>query len=211
MMCNSATTLLRDCEVCAVTATPHIKNAPPPPLLQQLPIVPFPLGRFNARALRAPLWFVLRDCEVCEVSYIPRQENRRKCIYIGWSGAGLANLAVPPTLRTRVGGPPWPSATRVHSSSLLRQAAALSHRQQTGPRHAQTLADDGLDPDDLDDPGFDDLDDPGYNDLDLEELNEGAMDWVAPRILVDEGGRGNAPAEPEQSTAPSHTTKGTAS
>lgn len=170
-MCNNATAVLRDCEVCRVSRIPSTENAPHTPLLQQLRCVPFPLGRFDGRTLHAPLWIVLRDCEVCEFFYIPLQETRGKCIYIGRCGAAIANLAVPPTPRTRVGGPPWVIPSRVISTALFRQGVALVHRQPTAPQQVQDLADDDLD---IDDSGID-------------EMLEDAMDWLRQRSLPDEG------------------------
>lgn len=75
-MRNSATTVLRVCEVCRVSRIPATGNAPHAPLSQQLRCVPFPLGRIDARAWREPRLFALRVCEVCEVFYIPCQKNR---------------------------------------------------------------------------------------------------------------------------------------
>lgn len=203
-MRNSATAVLRDCEVCRVSRTPTIENAPPPPLLQQQWCVPFPLGRFDARSPNAPPWFALRDCEVCEVFYIPRQKNREKSIYIGWCGAALANLAVPPILHTRVGGPPGLHPLRVIRTALCRQGAGLSHRQPTATQHAPPLADLDFDLEMYEDAivvssRFRSLSlDRRIGGSDSSQHGKGeatgilvpAMAWISQRILADEGGAG---------------------
>lgn len=95
MMRNSATALLRVCEVCRVWSLPRSNNAPYPTQKIQPACVPLPLSTLARRARIGRSLFDLRDCEVCEVSYYPREKLGKRSIFIYESALDLANLAVP--------------------------------------------------------------------------------------------------------------------
>lgn len=74
MMRNSATALLRVCEVCRVWSLPGSNIAPYPTQKIQPACVPLPLSGLARRSRIGRSLFDLRVCEVCEVSYYPREK-----------------------------------------------------------------------------------------------------------------------------------------
>lgn len=191
MMRNSATPLLRVCEVCRVSSLPRSNNAPYPTHKIQPACVPLPLSGAACRSRIGRSLFDLRDCEVCEVSYYPREKLGKRSIFIYESALDLANLAVPQACLRRSRAWVLLGATlmRVIRAHLSGRGWGYEignvQRAGTGPS-CEDLDLDNFDLDDLDLDDLnpetldqDDLDGLDLDDLDLDDPDGAAIDCAS--------------------------------